>query len=92
MIITVLAYLTVFGLPVLGVIATIYFWRKIFPTKPVDDSTEDRFSRTLYEFVKGQYSQLGFPFSQVTFDLQLKLFMRRENLDTTSEESSEQAS
>ncbi len=92
MIITILAYLTVFGLPILGVVATIYFWRKIFSPKPEDYSTEDRFTRTLYEFVKGQYSQLGFPFNQVTFDLELKIFFRREELDTTSEASSEQAS
>jgi hypothetical protein len=34
--ITFLAWLTVFGLPFLGVLAICYLWRKIFPPKPVD--------------------------------------------------------
>ena len=34
--ITILAYLTVYGLPILSVLAICYIWRKLFPPQPID--------------------------------------------------------
>lgn len=71
--ITILAYLTVFGLPVLGIIGIIYFGRKIFSSKVEDQVPEFDYAKTAYEFVKGRYSLLGFPWERIKFDLELKI-------------------
>lgn len=77
--ITILAYLTVFGLPILGVIGIIYFGKKLLSSKVEDQVVEFDYAKTAYEFVKGQYSLLGFPWERVKFDLHLQVQVNRED-------------